>query len=232
MSDNTTKIPPKPNSRGLKPGTEEFKARSREIRNWRLIYESGFNERTKLYTKAYTINNRDRIKEINNRPENRARSNNLQRARRIKNYKKHRTYHKAYFKKRYTTDPFFKINHVLRVALRDSIRDGYSVSSISQCLGCNVNELKIHLEQQFYLGMNWNNYGKIWHIDHIIPLALGIKLGLSVDSVWNYINLQPLPVAINLSKHHHLYKCYLKKILAHPDSPSELVDIALAVLSY
>lgn len=229
MKENTTLVPPKPTFKGLKENTEEFKARSREIRNWRLQFEPGFKEHTRMYTKAYSDNNATRIKEINNKPETRARNNMLQARRRLKNYKKNRAYHKAYFKKRYDTDPCFRLNHVLRVALRDSLRDGYTTSGN---FGCTIVDLKTHLERQFQKGMSWSNYGKDWHIDHIISLSLGIKLGLSADSVWSYTNLQPLLAATNLSKHHHLQKQYLEKILAHPNSPDELVDVVLAALSY
>lgn len=229
MKENTTLVPPKPTFKGLKENTEEFKARSREIRNWRLQFEPGFKEHTRRYTKTYRTKNIARIKEINNKPENRIRSNMLQFQRRLKNYKKYRVYHKAYFNKRYKTDPCFRLNHGLRIALRQSLQDGYTTSGN---FGCTIDDLKIHLERQFQKGMNWSNYGKVWHIDHIIPLSLGVKLGLSADSVWSYSNLQPLLAATNLSKHHHLQKQYLEKILAHPNSPDELVDVALVALSY
>ena len=228
MKENTT-VPSKPNFKGLKEGTKEFKARSREIRNWRLLYEPGYKERVRNYTKTYSTNNAARIKEINNKLENRVRRNMLQTQRRLKNYEKHRAYHKAYFDKNYQTSPYFRLNHILRVGLRDSLRDGYDKCD---CFGCSIVDLKAHLEQQFMDGMNWTNHGKAWHIDHIISLSQGIKLGLSSDSVWNYVNLQPLPIHVNLSKKDHLQKQYMNKILAHPDAPDELVDIALALLSY
>ena len=33
----------------------------------------------------------------------------------------------------------------------------------------NASELRIHLEKQFTKEMTWNNYGTVWHIDHIKP---------------------------------------------------------------
>lgn len=35
-------------------------------------------------------------------------------------------------------------------------------------VGCNLQDLRVHLDSTFKEGMTWDNYGK-WHIDHIIP---------------------------------------------------------------
>jgi hypothetical protein len=44
--------------------------------------------------------------------------------------------------------------------------------------------------------MNWENYGKIWDIDHIIPLASAIN-EQEVLKLNHYTNLQPLDSNIN-----------------------------------
>lgn len=67
-------------------------------------------------------------------------------------------------------------------------------------------ELKIHIENLFSDGMNWDNYGK-WHIDHIIPKAF-FKYN-STDDVefkycWSLQNLQPLWGNENMSKRTHV----------------------------
>jgi hypothetical protein len=49
--------------------------------------------------------------------------------------------------------------------------------------------------------MNWSNYGKLWHIDHIIPCASwDFKNSFDVYCCWNYRNLQPLHIYENKSK--------------------------------
>jgi 5-methylcytosine-specific restriction endonuclease McrA len=70
-------------------------------------------------------------------------------------------------------------------------------------VGYTVGSLAKHLESQFDDKMSWNNYGKYWHIDHIIP-----KSWFSYEDVkdkdfqkcWALNNLQPLEAMKNLSK--------------------------------
>lgn len=233
MKENAIVIPPKPNFKGLKEGTEEFKARSREVRRWRLLYEPGFKENTARYRTTYYDINQDKIKLKNNEPANVARRNEQQKIRRQKNYSKNREYHKAYFKKCYYNDPVFRLDHVLRVQLRDCVKEGFiKEQSFLSNIGCTVFKLKQHIETQFTSGITWDNYGTTWHIDHILPLAVAKQFELKLCSVWHYTNLQPLRAEINISKHHKLCKAHLTKLLAQPDTPDELVEIALALLSY
>ena len=39
----------------------------------------------------------------------------------------------------------------------------------TEYLGCNIDTFKKHIEQQFTLGMSWENYSES-HIDHKMPL--------------------------------------------------------------
>ncbi len=67
-------------------------------------------------------------------------------------------------------------------------------------LGCDIDVFKKHLENKFVEGMNWENYGSIWHIDHIIPIAYNHP---SIDEVikrLHYLNTQPLWALENISK--------------------------------
>ena len=69
---------------------------------------------------------------------------------------------------------------------------------------CTYDELWTHLEKQFKEGMTRENRGKVWHIDHRIPLSWFEKNGLNDETnlkiMWHYGNLQPLFVLDNLSK--------------------------------
>ncbi len=63
-----------------------------------------------------------------------------------------------------------------------------------QYVGCVPGFLRNHLESLFKPGMNWENYGKEWHVDHIVPLSWfpfdKDPSLLFVASHWT--NLQPL----------------------------------------
>ena len=67
-------------------------------------------------------------------------------------------------------------------------------------LGCSLEQLKRHLEDQFISGMVWENYGK-WHIDHIKPLvSFDLTDRKQLIDACHYTNLQPLWVEDNLRK--------------------------------
>ena len=47
--------------------------------------------------------------------------------------------------------------------------------------------------------MTWENHGKLWHIDHIVPLATA-ETEEDLYKLFHYTNLQPLLVQDNLKK--------------------------------
>lgn len=98
------------------------------------------------------------------------------------------------------------INFRIICNLRGRIYHAVKYSSKSQktitLLGCNLDELKIHLEKQFKEGMTWDNYGKNgWHIDHIIPCAVfDMSDPIEQKQCFHYSNLQPLWAKDNIIK--------------------------------
>ena len=65
-------------------------------------------------------------------------------------------------------------------------------------VGCSPEFLKEHLENQFVVGMGWDNRNE-WHIDHIIPLS-SAKTEEELYCLCHYTNLQPLWAEDNLKK--------------------------------
>jgi 5-methylcytosine-specific restriction endonuclease McrA len=67
---------------------------------------------------------------------------------------------------------------------------------------CSYKELWEHLQKHFKDGMTKENQGKVWHIDHIIPLSFFDLNDLTEAKIANHWgNLQPLFKEENLSKH-------------------------------
>lgn len=90
----------------------------------------------------------------------------------------------------------------LRTRVRQSLKRNSKISTTMKLMGCSIQKLRKHLENQFKRGMTWNNYGYYgWHIDHIIPCS---KFDLSKPKeqrkCFHYSNLQPLWATENLSK--------------------------------
>jgi hypothetical protein len=69
------------------------------------------------------------------------------------------------------------------------------------------------LESKFIENMSWDNYGKVWHIDHIIPCSSwDFSNEFENKHCWNYRNLQPLGSSENQSKKDKLMKMISKNI--------------------
>ncbi len=74
-------------------------------------------------------------------------------------------------------------------------------SQISKYIDATSDFLRSFIEQQFKTGMNWNNYGVVWHLDHVRPLtSFDFNDGRQIYVANNWRNLQPLFVKDNLEK--------------------------------
>jgi hypothetical protein len=107
---------------------------------------------------------------------------------------------KLYQQNRVKTDLLFKLGRNIRVLIRYSFKNKNlkKKTKTEIILGCSVSEFKKHLEFQFLNGMSWENR-RLWHIDHIIPLALA-KNEDQLIKLNHYTNLRPLWAKDNLVK--------------------------------
>lgn len=73
-------------------------------------------------------------------------------------------------------------------------------SKYESLLGYTCEELKVHIERQFFMGMSWDRRSE-FHIDHIIPMSHFLKQGVTDPKVINCLsNLQPIWAKDNLRK--------------------------------
>lgn len=100
------------------------------------------------------------------------------------------------------TCPIFRLKQLVRNRINDCLKNKgvrKRFKSIKY-LGCTWEELKEHLENQFVTGMSWRNR-HLWHIDHIIPLALfDLSDTKQQEVAFHVTNLQPLWAHENLKK--------------------------------
>lgn len=86
-----------------------------------------------------------------------------------------------------------KILYSLRDRLYSTIKKEYKKQSAKELLGCTLEECKLHIESQFYPEMNWENWGKIWEIDHIKPCSSFNLIELEEQQkCFHHTNLRPL----------------------------------------
>lgn len=118
-----------------------------------------------------------------------------------KNKNKYKKYHNEYNKKRRKKDIKFKLCCYLRSRLNLALKGNTKSLSTMMLIGCEIDYLIYHIQNQFKRSMNWNNYGSYWEIDHIKPCA---KFDLSKKSeqlkCFNYMNLQSLTKFENKKK--------------------------------
>jgi len=117
-----------------------------------------------------------------------------------------REYHQKWNSNRYKTDEMFNLGKRLRARMfkvLDKANINKNENSLD-ILGCSLEELKKHLEEQFTDGMSWDNRSE-WHIDHIVPLSSANNKE-ELYQLFHYKNLQPLWAKDNLIKGKKLLK--------------------------
>ncbi len=182
-------------------------------------YQLKNKEHIAKITKEYRDNHKEEISEVNrkqhikNKIANNKRhkkyyqDNKEQEKQRSKDYRevsKNKTrlakLHTIYTRERRQNDPSFRLLCNLRNRMCVVISKGQKSLSTMFLIGCEIDYLMYHLQEQFKPEMTWDNYG-LWHIDHIKPCS---KFNLSSfdeqKECFNFTNLQPLWKIDNLRK--------------------------------
>jgi len=110
---------------------------------------------------------------------------------------------RTYVKKgRPTTDlATKKVARNIRKRLKKQLDKGMTIGPTIEMLGCSIAQFRAYIEQQFTDDMTWDNYGTIWHIDHIKPVcSFDLSLEGIAKEVNHYSNLRPLLAKDNLAK--------------------------------
>lgn len=100
--------------------------------------------------------------------------------------------------------PWGRINNNVVAVLHRGVRVASTqVGKYSAAVGYTWAELRAHIEAQFTPAMNWDNWGKVWELDHIKPLS-SFKYQSLDDPLfrecWALANLRPLLREENATK--------------------------------
>jgi hypothetical protein len=110
---------------------------------------------------------------------------------------KRRAYMRKYKAERKQRDPAYKLIEYLRSTLSESISKGIRVS-VQDIVQCGPVVFRTHIEAQFTDGMSWENYGKLWEIDHIKPIAtFDVQNFDQLFGCFHYSNLRPRLATLN-----------------------------------
>lgn len=100
-------------------------------------------------------------------------------------------------------DGGYRASSAMSCSIYTALKRRKSGSSWEKLVGFTRHDLVIHLERQFTGRMSWDNYGSVWHIDHIRPVS-SFSFSTSTDlgflDCWALSNLRPLPKRENLIK--------------------------------
>jgi hypothetical protein len=108
---------------------------------------------------------------------------------------------RKYKSNRKKTDPVYRIIENLRARLWATLMGKNKSANTKELLGLVGEELKTYITSLFYKNMNWKNYGKVWHIDHIKPCSsFDLSKPEEQRKCFHYSNLQPLLAKDNLKK--------------------------------
>lgn len=166
-------------------------------------YRDDHKEEKQEYDKSYYLKNKEKIlqrtREYN--------KNNKEKVKaRVALYGcTHRKELTEYRQNKLNTDLNFKISVLLRDRFNKALKGNYKGGSAVFDLGCSIEDFKIMFISKFLTNqqgqtMTWENHGKLWHIDHIIPLiAFDLSNPSQVKKACHYSNLRPLWIEQNLS---------------------------------
>lgn len=107
-------------------------------------------------------------------------------------------------------EPTEKMKRYVRTRIYNCLLHRKSKSSIDY-LGCGTNDYQTWITS-YNSNLSLDNYGKVWHIDHVIPISL-----FNLDDyeqcllAFNWRNTMPLPAYDNLAKSNRIDKLQLRK---------------------
>jgi hypothetical protein len=158
-----------------------------QVSDYNKIYKKKYSNEIKLYNKKYNIENRVDIQK-----------------RSSKNYIE-----------KYRNDPNFKIAHNIRKRIRYILKNFKKEKSSIEYIGCTKIFLKTWFQYCFDECMTFENYGKVWHIDHVIPCSkFMLQNHDEKNKCFHWTNLKPMKAIDNIRKNN---KTSIEEIRVHED---------------
>jgi len=118
------------------------------------------------------------------------------------NYKKNnRDKINAYQNQRRNNDSNIRIRETYATYLSHLINTERNCIKLLKVLNCEKETFKKWIQFQFDSNMNWDNYGKYWQFDHVMPcIQYDLTDDLQLNRCYNYINIQPIETNLNKKK--------------------------------
>lgn len=157
-----------------------YEEHKNEIKQYQKEYNESHKNEKHEYNQEYYKTHKDEIKTYN------------------KSYKPRRN---ELRNERKQNDEQYKILENCRNRIYYALKGCTKSCKTIELLGCTTKFLKEWFEFQFYDGMNWDNYGEYWHVDHVKPCTSFDLVDSEEQKIcFNWRNLAPLRANKNLSK--------------------------------
>lgn len=93
------------------------------------------------------------------------------------------------------------IENKYRLSFRRWLLGRSGGGSAARYIGADLSTVRQYYRDRFIDGMNWNNYGELWEIDHVIPVRLfDMQQDDDLRLCFHYKNTFPLLVLDNAIK--------------------------------
>ena len=97
----------------------------------------------------------------------------------------------------------YRMKGILRHRLYLAIKGKFKGGSAVRDLGCSIEFFLQYIEDRFKSPMSWDNWGKIWEIDHIISLShFNLSNRDELLKACHYTNQQPLWKTTRIAREH------------------------------
>ncbi len=111
------------------------------------------------------------------------------------------------------SDPQYNLSVRVRSRISTKLKQHLANKSCGsvELLGCSFGFYVKYLQRKFDKNMSWDNYGKYWQIDHILPLSRFNLTDVSQQKIaFHYTNTQPLEKITNMSKGNKIIQPQIK----------------------
>lgn len=157
-------------------------------------------ERKKSYRKHRVANTLRAQKWVER---NREKSNSIKKAWKLRNREKYLKKERDRERTKCAVNPMHRLSCRVSKAIWAFFKGGKAGRKWSELVGYDLEQLKQRVESLFSGTMTWENYGKVWELDHIRPKSWFTGYPTPEDAVraaWALTNLQPLLISKNRSK--------------------------------
>ena len=111
----------------------------------------------------------------------------------------------------------FREKRKWQIALRRYVLEEHPSAFYAPFFALDIKNLREWFEMQFDRGMSWDNFGKEWQFDHIIPVVyFDYSDRAELKLCWNFTNLRVEPIHLNKNRGHRVdvlaAKAYFKEL--------------------